>query len=405
MSPLMSRIDTRLLAAGAVAVALVLGVVAALAGARATSEVTALFPQTVNLYPGDEVQVLGVAVGTVESVEPQGGHVAVRMSYDAAYPLPADATAAVVTPTLVGIRYVQLGPVYRDGPTLPDGGTIPIERTAVPLEWDDIRGELAALATELGPDRPGTVEGPLRAALETADANLAGNGAAVRTAIQDVSQLLTTLSNGREDLFGTVANLQKLVSTLRESDAAVAEFNGRLADVSAVLDDNGDALDEALTALDRASPIIEEFVADNRAQLAENIEGLRGVAATVAANRQGLADVLHRAPTAISSFYNIIDERSGAVMGGLATTNLRDPAALTCGAAAGVAPGGLDDPAATEFCRTALGSMLQAIRMDNLPAEVTPPPVTEDSGSELDRRSPGTGVGDLTELFLPGGTR
>ncbi|NWJ69299.1 MCE family protein [Pseudonocardia sp. ICBG1122] len=87
-----------------------------------TRTVTAYFDQTVNLYPHDEVRVLGVQVGTIESVEPRPDAVKVVMSYDADVPLPADATAAIISPTLVGVRYVQLGrptTAARSSPTTP----------------------------------------------------------------------------------------------------------------------------------------------------------------------------------------------------------------------------------------------------------------------------------------------
>jgi phospholipid/cholesterol/gamma-HCH transport system substrate-binding protein len=383
------------------AVSLLAGFAIVLFGGGRTMSVTALFPQSVSLYPQDEVRMLGVPIGTVDSVEPAADHVVVRMSYDADYSLPADASAAIVAPTLVGIRYVQLGPAYTGGPTLADGATIPMERTGVPLEWDEIRAELNELAVTLGPDNAQALPGSLARALDTTSANLGGNGTAVRDTIRDVSALLTTLSTGREDLFGTVKNLQTLVRTLRDSDQAVGRFNVQLAEVSGVLAENRQALGTALSTLEEATPLIEGFIRDNRARLTTNVEGLNGVAETLADNRQGLADVLLRAPSAISNFYNIIDERNGPVTAALGTTIFRDPGAFLCGAGAGLIPGGLDNPDATTFCEDSLGPLLQVLGMDNVPVGLTPPPITEDAGTELDRRPDG----NLADLILPGGNR
>ena len=58
----------------------------------------------------------------------------------------------IVAPNLVAARYVQLTPAYESsGPTMPDGAVIPVERTAVPVEWDEVKAQLTRLATELGP--------------------------------------------------------------------------------------------------------------------------------------------------------------------------------------------------------------------------------------------------------------
>ncbi len=55
------------------------------AGGRADqTHFTAVFTESVGVYPGSDVRVLGVAVGTVDSVTPHGGAVEVAMHLDAA---------------------------------------------------------------------------------------------------------------------------------------------------------------------------------------------------------------------------------------------------------------------------------------------------------------------------------
>ena len=66
--------------------------------------------------------------------------------------VPADAKAVIVAQNLVSARYVQLTPAYESGPAMTDGAVIPIERTAVPVEWDEVKEQLTRLATELGPE-------------------------------------------------------------------------------------------------------------------------------------------------------------------------------------------------------------------------------------------------------------
>src|SRR5690349_6669322 len=99
---------------------------------------TAHFPRTVSLYEGSDVRVLGVPVGKVETVTPSGTDVVVTMRYDADVRLPEDAAAVIVSPSIVGDRFVQLTPVYTDGPVLDDGATLETDQTAVPLELDQI---------------------------------------------------------------------------------------------------------------------------------------------------------------------------------------------------------------------------------------------------------------------------
>ena len=80
------------------------------------------FPRTVSIYQGSDVRVLGVPIGKVDKVEPEGTHVAVTMHYDDKYQLPADAKALIVAPSIVGDRYVEVTPAYseaRRSPTAP----------------------------------------------------------------------------------------------------------------------------------------------------------------------------------------------------------------------------------------------------------------------------------------------
>ncbi len=76
---------------------------------------TAHFPRAVSIYQGSDVRILGVNVGRVTAVTPEGNSVRVDMEYDASYRVPADAKAVIVTPTLVADRFVQLTPAYHSG--------------------------------------------------------------------------------------------------------------------------------------------------------------------------------------------------------------------------------------------------------------------------------------------------
>ena len=118
----------------------------------------AYFANANGLYTGDEVRILGVAVGTVEAIDPQPGRTKVTFSVDSQYPVPADVQAAILSPSLVSARAIQLVPAYSGGPKLAAGRAIPQERTAVPVEWDDFRQQLEKLTESLQPTTPGRTE-------------------------------------------------------------------------------------------------------------------------------------------------------------------------------------------------------------------------------------------------------
>ena len=137
---------------------------------------TAHFPRAISIYEGSDVRVLGVPVGTVDKVTPSGTDVIVVMSYDAKIKIPADAKAAIIAPSIVGDRFVQLTPVYTDGDVIADGVVLDTDRTAAPLELDEIYSGLDKLNVALGPNGANS-KGALTDLLETTAANFGGQGA------------------------------------------------------------------------------------------------------------------------------------------------------------------------------------------------------------------------------------
>ena len=121
---------------------------------RATTKtVTAHFPRAVSVYEGTEVRILGVNVGKVTAVIPEGNTVRVEMEYDAEYEVPADAKAVIVTPTLVADRFVQLTPAYTEGDEV--WRTAPTSRCRTPAcrsSWTGSTPACEDLTGALGPN-------------------------------------------------------------------------------------------------------------------------------------------------------------------------------------------------------------------------------------------------------------
>ena len=219
------------------------------------TRITAYFAKAVGVYPDSEVKVLGVGVGRITEVTPEGDRVRVEMTVDDGIEIPADAQAVVVAPSLVSDRYVQLTPAYESGPLMADRTVIPLDRTATPVELDDLTASVNDLATALGP-HGANKDGALSDVLDTAAANLSGNGELFNQTIKELSAASATLADSRGDLFSTVDNLATFTETLAESDAQVKAFNDKLADVSGYLADDRDERDQSHgdEIVERAAP-------------------------------------------------------------------------------------------------------------------------------------------------------
>ena len=340
-----------------VAVALVLvllaGILAITRGGEEDRTAVVYLPRAVHLYAGSDVVVLGVRVGEVTSVDPDGDRVRVGIRYDGAQKLPADVQAALVSPTLVADRYVQLTPVYDGGPVLADGGTIPLARGQVPVELDEIFASLHELTTALGPDGANS-KGALADLVAVGADNLRDNGAAAGQALEGASQLSDTLARNRTQLFGTVRSLQLFTTELAQHDAQVRRFSDDLATVSAQLAGERESLGEALGSLAVTLAKLTGFVRDNRASLVANVRDLEQVAAALHDEKTALGELLEIAPTGISNFTHLYNPQSRALNGRINGESIyEDPTVFACSLFVSLG----QDP---EDCRDLIAPMLGA---------------------------------------------
>jgi virulence factor Mce-like protein len=300
-----------------VAVACVLALVVAAAvwwifsGAN-SRRVVAYFDQAVGVYAGSNVEVLGVKVGSINSVTPVGTQVRVDMTVDRSVHIPANAKAVVVAPSVVSDRYVQLAPAYTGGPTMADNGVIPMTRTATPVELDQLYDSLNKVSSSLGPNGA-NAHGSLSNLLNTLAANLNGNGQNLHDTITQLSQLSTTLDSNKSDLFATVDNLSKFTQTLANSDASVRQFTDQLTNVTGFLAGQRSQLGAAVDELGTALGQVQSFIQNNRSEIKSNVDNLQDVTKVLVDERSALAEVLDVAPLALDDVVNSYNASSGTL--------------------------------------------------------------------------------------------
>jgi virulence factor Mce-like protein len=275
------------------------------------TKVTAYFSRTVGVYAGSDVRVLGIKVGTVDDVTPQGADVRVDLTVNEGVEVPADAQAVVIAPSLVSDRYVQLVPAYDSGPLMASGAVIPLARTATPVELDDLYASLDKLAKALGPNGANS-NGALSDVLNTAAANLNGNGQQIADTIKQLSAAADTVAGAKGNLFATVDALQQFTQTLANSDGQVRGFENKLADVTGYLAADSNELGQALSELTTALTQVQGFIQNNSGALEADVHDLTGITQALVNQRAALAEVLDVAPLGASGLLNSYDAASGA---------------------------------------------------------------------------------------------
>ncbi|MGV0836848.1 virulence factor Mce family protein [Mycolicibacterium thermoresistibile] len=353
------------------ALVLVLALVAAVVGWQlykklTTNTAVAYFTQTLALYPGDKVQIMGVHVGNIDSIEPAGDSMKVTFHYDSKYKLPHNVGASILNPSLVASRTIQLSPPYTGGDTFPDGGTIPLDRTQVPVEWDDLRNSIDRILTDLGPTREQPM-GPFGEVIDSFADGLAGKGEQLNQTLNNLSEALTTLNEGRGDFFGVVKSLALFVNALHRSDQQFVALNNDLAQFTTSFANTDQELANAVRDLDDLLTTTRGFLDENAEVLTYDINNLAEVTNAILQPEplDGLETALHVFPTMGANIMNMASPNSGGIVSVPVINNFANPMQFICSAIQAGSRLGYQESA--ELCAEYLGPILDSIKFNYPP--------------------------------------
>ncbi|MGC5255608.1 MCE family protein [Gordonia sp. DT218] len=370
------------------------------------TRIDAIFETTTGIYVGDDVRVSGVKVGKIAAIEPQGQTVRMELKVDHGVKIPADARAIIVAQNLVANRYVQLAPAYAtSGPVIGDGATIPRTRTAVPVEWDEVKDQLTRLATDLGPQ--GGVSGSsVGRFVDSSSRALDGKGQKLGTTLGELGNLAQLLGENTGNIADTIRNVRAFVSAVRDSGTQIVQFENRLATLTSVLNGSRSDLDKALKTLARAVQDVQRFVVDNRDAASEQVRRLGSVTQILVDHHADVEQLLHAFPTNLSNFYNIYNPDTGTETGVFTVNNFSNPIQFICSSVASIE--NLTAAEGAKRCRKYLGPIAPMLAFNYLPVPVNPVLGPDPSNviysekSLMPSKPQGTSARSRDQLLLPG---
>ena len=110
-----------------------------------------------------------------------------------------------------------------------DGAVIPSDRTAVPVEWDEVKTQLMRLSTELGPRDRGVGHLHFPVHRQRRERIGRGNGEKLRETLAQLSGAARIFAEGSGNIVDIIKNLQIFVTALRDSKEQIVLFENRLA--------------------------------------------------------------------------------------------------------------------------------------------------------------------------------
>jgi len=302
--------------------AILLAIGAAVAGfgvipgpAAQSITVTAQFEDSVGLYQGNTVAVLGMPVGKITSIAAKDTYVEVELEIQSGVDIPADVEAVTVSTSILTDRHVELTPAYRGGPKLKNGDALSLARTRTPIEFDRTLAMIEKLSRALAGNGQG--RGPLADLVGLGSQITSGNGPNIKATLGQLSEALRLgTDNGddtRKDIRAIASNLAELTQAAADNDAAIREFGSNIHNLSDILAEeelgSGTTGAKINQILDQAAALLEK----NRDGLKSSVADLRTITTAVNDYRRELAEFFDVAPLAIDNVYNAIDPNAGSL--------------------------------------------------------------------------------------------
>jgi phospholipid/cholesterol/gamma-HCH transport system substrate-binding protein len=275
-------------------------------GGGGSYKLIAYFPRAVSLYETSNVRVLGLPSGTVEKIEVIGDRVKVTMSMNKSAPVPQNVHAQIVPQSLIGERYIQLFPAWKEGlPQAESGheigkGDAMRTEIVIPVEPDEALAALNDFLKSLDPNGLGRL-------ITNLSDDLQGNGAKLNRALDSISGLVATFADKDQQLVSIVDSFDRFTTTLRTRETQLGDIIRTFSTATQVLADERQNLQRLLASLASLSENALDLVVKHSDRLNTDIEILTRLAQSIDANLGAVGQLLDAGPMVASGIIGAYD--------------------------------------------------------------------------------------------------
>ena len=269
---------------------------------------TAYFDSAAGLYEGNDVAVLGMPVGRVTSLQPEGTRVRAELAVDSDITIPADATAAIVNTSIVTTRHIELTPVYTGGDPLAHGGTV--AHTASPVEIGTLFETINDLVTNLK-GTPGG-EQPIADLVDITAGIADGNGERLRNALTALEKAGKTTAGSAEGIGEVIKNAGILTDALVANYPKMLAFSNSMTQVAEMLGEESIGLQATLANVNQTLENTAAFLEGNAGTLSSSMTNLASLAANLSDYSRQMVDTINMGPLVFQNLANSISAEQGA---------------------------------------------------------------------------------------------
>ncbi|MFF5031071.1 MCE family protein [Nocardia salmonicida] len=276
-----------------------------------STKITADFENIAGMYEGNEIMVLGLAVGKVDKIVPKGTYVEVHMTIDSGVKIPKDAIAAIISPSIVTDRHIEVSPPFTGGETLKSGDHLPKARTRTPVELDTMIKTIDQFAAALKPEPGQEGLGPLSGRVLYPVLN--GNGQKIRETLDALSGALKVGVDNKDAISNIIIKLNELTTMLADNDQSVRDFSDRVTAMSGLLADQAPGLQATLDQLNQFLNNTSTTFAGHQEELAASLTGLTTVTNQLRANSGAMIEIVDVVPLLMENIDGAINKEKGFV--------------------------------------------------------------------------------------------
>lgn len=255
------------------------------------------FAEIGGLKSGNEVRIAGVSIGKVQKIELDGPKVRVTFKIDKGVDFGTETGADIRVRTLLGAEFLALTP--KGAGQLPEGSTIPLERTIAPYDVVQAFSDLSRTTDEI--DIP-----QLSEALDTLSEISTQTPEEFRGAIKGVSDLSRNLA-ARDDQINTLLiNLKKVSGVLNSRNDELVTLFKDSDTLFQAISARRDSIHRLLVSTQTISTQLRGLVKDTRSDLLPALKQLDTVTTMLRKNEASLDEALRIYPAFTRVFSNAL---------------------------------------------------------------------------------------------------
>ncbi len=252
---------------------------------------SALFSSASAMKSGSVVQIAGVDVGTVDSVElTRDNQAKVEFNVNDDYRLPKTARALIRYQNLTGDRYLELQP--GDGSlsdTLSPGDEIPITQTEPALDLDKLLGGFKPLFRTMSGDEVNQLSSALIAVFQ-------GQGGSLNKLLASTAEFTNSIAD-RDALIGSVIdNLNTTLGTLAADHRGLDQSVDRLQQLISGLAGDKAVIGRAISESAKATTGLADLMSTVRPDMKKALTGLGKTSEEALKAEPFIRDLLGRLP-------------------------------------------------------------------------------------------------------------